>query len=76
MRLNSLFDDPLLRWNIAELNFEVFSDADLQRIIDLSEIQIQHEKNPKSHRSLNRFEVTELNTILRKAEEAGANFAN
>lgn len=71
MRLDKLIEDPFQRWDKQDLNFDVLSDEELQKIIDLSEVAQEHKKAPGDNRPLSRKEKIELNRIFRKAANNG-----
>jgi hypothetical protein len=71
MRLTDLIEDPGKRWDPDKLNFDVLSNKELERIIDLTEIGIQHEKDPELNRPMTPGEKTELNKICRKEANNG-----
>ena len=71
MRITELLEDPGKRWDIDKLNFNILSLQELERIIELTEIAIQHEKNPKANRPMTRGEKVELNKICREAANNG-----
>jgi hypothetical protein len=67
MRLDEFIKDPTKRWDVDKLDFKILTDRELHRIVDLTEIQIRYDKDPKNNRSMAAGEKTELNRILRKA---------
>ncbi|MFH5884084.1 hypothetical protein ACG2F4_07215 [Halalkalibaculum sp. DA3122] len=71
MRLTDLIEDPGKRWDADKLNFEVLTNEELERIIELTEIDIQHKKDPETNRPMSRTEKIELNKICRQAANNG-----
>ncbi|MEL7832762.1 hypothetical protein [Fodinibius sp. Rm-B-1B1-1] len=70
MRLTDLIEDPGKRWDADKLNFDVLTNEELERIIELTEVGIQHERDPEANRPMTPSEKTELNKICRRAANA------
>jgi|GEM_PF-2503491 len=71
MRLTDFIEDPAKRWDVDKLNLDVLNTKDLKRIIELTEIGIQYDKDPDANRPMTSNEKVELDNICRKAANNG-----
>lgn len=71
MRITELIEDPIQRWDIANLDFGILLNSELERIIEITQVAIDHERDTETNRPMSRSEKNELNKICRKAANGG-----